>query len=325
MKLPWLVTGFLSTVLTLTPLAASAQSPAPSADAVEQGRSRFNSAVAMFREGDYRGALIEFRRAYEISHNYRALYNIGQTEMEVQDYAGALGAFQKYLAAGGAEIDPERRAAVEADIKRLNSRVARVEIKTNVAGADVLVDDLVVGQTPLSAPLIVSAGRRRITVQKGDLSPSSRVLDIAGGDSSSVTIDLATTKPLAPVAGAGAETGSLANQPPAPARTSLWISLTATGALAAGAAVTGALALGARSDAEAKLATRGVAAADVEAAHAKTANLALATDVLGGAAIAMAVITILVGASGGKSVSTEPKPAAALRLGPRGALVIGQF
>ena len=89
--------------------------------------------------------------------------------------------------------------------------------------------------------------------------------------------------------------------------------------------VTGILALGAHSDAETKLGTRGVKAADIEAAHSKTATLALVTDVLGGAAIVMGGVTIVLAATSGKSRVDAAKPAAALLLSPRGALLTGRF
>ena len=326
MKLAPLLAGLVSASILMAPLAASAQPPPPSdkkGDAPDEGRSHFNRGVALFREGDYRAALVEFRRAYEISHNYRALYNIGQTEFEVQDYAGARTAFQKYLVEGGAEIEAGRRAEVEADIKKLSARVARIEIKTNTAGADVLLDDTVIGQSPLPEPLLVSAGRRKITVQKGSLPPVTRFVEVAGGDASSVTIDLATAE-LPPRSSAAAPT-PLPVAPPPPTRTALWISLAGTGALATGAVVTGILALGARSDAETTLGTLGVKAADVEAAHSKAATLGLVTDVLGGAAILMGGVTIVLAATSGKSRNAEAKPAAALLLTPRGALLTGQF
>src|SRR5512132_1338131 len=152
MKLAPLLAGLVSASTLVAPLAASAQPAPPFAKkgaAPDEGREHFTRGVALFREGDYRAALVEFRRAYEISHNYRALYNIAQTEFEVQDYAGARSSFQKYLTEGGAEIEAGRRAEVEADIKKLAARVARIEIKTNTEGADILVDDVVIGQAPL--------------------------------------------------------------------------------------------------------------------------------------------------------------------------------
>lgn len=329
MKLAPLLAGLVSASILMAPLAASAQPSPPinkkgeKGGASDEGRDHFNRGVALFREGDYRAALAEFRRAYELSHNYRALYNIGQTEFEVQDYAGARSSFQRYLAEGGAEIEAGRRAEVEADIKKLAARVARIEIKTNTEGADILVDDVVIGQAPLREPLLVSAGRRKITVQKGALPPATRFVELAGGDASSVTLDLAAAEPPARVVVAPAPAAP--SPAPAPSRTGLWLSLAGTGALTAGAVVTGILALGAHSDAEAKLGTRGVKAADIEAAHSKTATLALVTDVLGGAAIVMGGVTIVLAATSGKSRVDEAKPAAALLLSPRGALLTGRF
>ena len=325
MKLAPLLAGLVSASILTAPLAASAQPARPNdkkGEASDAGRDHFNRGVALFREGDYRAALVEFRRAYEVSHNYRALYNIGQTEFEVQDYAGARSSFQRYLAEGGAEIEAGRRADVEADIKKLAARVARIEIKTNTEGADILVDDVVIGQAPLQEPLLVSAGRRKITVQKGALPPVTRFVDLAGGDASSVTINLAAAEPPARAVVAPAPVAP--SPAPAPSRTALWLSLAGTGALTAGAVVTGILALGAHSDAETMLGTRGVKAADIEAAHSKTATLALVTDVLGGAAVVMGGVTIVLAATSGNRVDAA-KPAAALLLSPRGALLTGQF
>jgi hypothetical protein len=286
--------------------------------------------VALFHEGDFRSALVEFRRAYELSHNFKVLYNIGQTELEVQDYAGALRSFRRYLAQGAGEIDAARRASVDDDIKRLNARVARVEVKANVDDAEVLVDDVVVGRTPLKEPVLVSIGRRKLTLQKGGTVSAARFVELAGGDLSAVTLELALvegakTAPAPPTPPSSATPALPPPEPPpappSPPRTGLWISLGVTGALTAGAVITGVLALGAHSDAETKLGTLGVMASDVEAAHSKTATLALVTDILGGTAIAMAGVTIALGVTGKSSAP----PRTSLTLGPRGAALAGRF
>lgn len=318
MKTTTLACCLLSSALLLAARAAPAQPapvPAPSGSA-DAARGHFNNGVALYREGDFRGALIEFRRAYEIGRNYRALYNIGQASFEVQDYAGALRSFQKYLADGGAEIDAERRAQVEGDIRKLGARVARITIKTNAPGADVLVDDVLVGQAPLAEPVLVSAGRRKITVQAPGVPPTTRVLDFAGGDATVVAVDVAAAKP--------AEGGATAAAP-GPSRTGLWVSLGVTGALTAGAVTTGVLALNAHADGEKKLATRGVAAADVEAAYSKTRALATTTDILTAAAGAMAVVTIVLAATGGSKRADDTKPSVSLYVEPRGMGLAGRF
>ncbi len=324
-----LVSLALATAL-LTPKLAAAQAPdAARSAAAAEGKSHFDRGVALFHEGDFRSALVEFRRSYELSHNFKVLYNLGQTELELQGYAAARSSFQRYLTEGGAAIEAERRAAVEEDIKRLAVRVARIEIKTSVADAEVLVDDEVVGRTPLKEPLLVSIGRRKITLQKGGVVSAARFVELAGGDLAPVELELAEGRPAAvapPAALAPVAVPPPAAPAPAPAsppRTGMWVSLGVTGALTVGAVVTGVLALGAHSTAESELGmVGGVTASQISAAHTKTANLALVTDILGGTAIAMAAVTIALGVTGGKA---DAPPRTALTLGPRGAFLSAGF
>ena len=60
-------------------------------------------------------------------------------------------------------------------------------IRSNVDDAEISIDDVPVGHTPLSAPLVVGAGRRRIVLSALGVQ-QSRIVDLAGGDNT--TIDL---------------------------------------------------------------------------------------------------------------------------------------
>ena len=141
----------------------------------------FDRGVLLFNEGDFRAALVEFRRAYEMTGNYKMLYNVGQTEYELQDYAGALKSFQRYLEAGGTEIESGRRAEVEGEVKGLGARVAHLKITSNVDGAEVLIDDVLIGKTPLAEPVLVSIGRRKVTLQKDGAVSAPRVVEVRIG------------------------------------------------------------------------------------------------------------------------------------------------
>ncbi len=312
--------------------AQSAEPPAPSRAATEEAGAHFRRGIELFKEADFRGALIELRRANQIAPSFRVLYNIGQCYLELQDYAGALRSFQAYLAEGGAKIPRDRRAAVEADIQKLQGRVASVEITSNVAGAEVRVDEDVVGTTPLAQPVVVGSGRRKITVEKSGLPPAEKNIDVAGGDHLSVSLPLtqAAATAAAPPATAPVSpppAAPPADTAPAPARapagpsahdaapassssghSNVWIGWTITGALAAGAVVTGVLALGAKQDSDTKLATLPGNANDISNAHKNTQLLAGLTDGLGGAAIVAGVVSLYFTLSGGKS---EPSKASA--------------
>jgi tetratricopeptide (TPR) repeat protein len=125
----------------------------PTREAKEEAQRRFEQGKELYEENDFRGALIEFRRAYQLAPNFKLLYTIAQVYYQLQDYAAALQTFEKYLADGGREVPAARKTEVERELERLKTRVARVELTTNVAGAEVSVDDVDIGTTPLSKPV----------------------------------------------------------------------------------------------------------------------------------------------------------------------------
>jgi hypothetical protein len=310
--------------LSSLPLATPALA-APAGNAAEAD-GHYKRGVELYKEADYRAALIEFRRAYELLPAYQALYNIAETSYQLQDYAGALKAFEQYLADGGGQIAADRRAEVEKDIGKLRLRVAKIEISAPVADVEISIDDVVVGKTPLSQPVMVSAGRRKVVAVKAGRPPVTRVIDVAGGDSIKLPIDLPAegAPPPARVEGAPVE--------PLPARSAPIWPWIGTGVLAGGAVVTGVLALGASNDLKDKINTLGARPDDITSAHGKTATLALTTDILTGAAIVLGGVSLYLTLSSGPKSDRPEKgdkaaPAPVLRVGatPGGIRVFGSF
>ncbi|HUJ57598.1 MAG TPA: hypothetical protein VLX92_03885 [Kofleriaceae bacterium] len=169
-------------------LAASiAHAQAPTDDA----RTHFNRGTELYDANNFRGALVEFQRAYELAPNYRLLYNIGQVDLELQDYAAALTALTRYLREGGPDVPRDRLQQVNQDIERLKGRVGTVTVQT-VAGAEVLVDDASVGYAPLPDPIPVNAGRHKFTVHAAGRDPVTRVIDVAGLEKLTVALALPT-------------------------------------------------------------------------------------------------------------------------------------
>jgi hypothetical protein len=192
--------GTLLAALTLLVSAPSRASDAAPDVQAHAAATHFDRGVKLYGERDWRAALVEFQRAYAISPQYRVLYNVGQCLFQVEDYVGSLEAFEKYVAQGKAEVPQERRDQVQASIRELRGRIAHVRVIANVAGAEVTVDDAVVGTTPLAAPLLVSAGRRKIVARKPGREDVVRFVDVAGEDS----VDVALTLDPAPSTDAAA-------------------------------------------------------------------------------------------------------------------------
>lgn len=222
------------------PVAVTAASSDPLQGArtpdLEKARSHFAQGVQFFNAGDYKLSLIEFRRSYELSKNYRILYNIGQVNQQLGNYTNALSALEQYLRAGGNEVDEERKAEVAANIIVLKTRVAHIRLVSNVEVPEVLVDGFPVYRTDPKADIALDPGDHRVELRKTGYQNGGTVVALAAGDVSEVRIHLVRVPPAAHVATPTREPAQRVDS------TKLWIAWTTTAATALGAGVTGVLA-----------------------------------------------------------------------------------
>ena len=259
----------IAVVLALS--SSSAALAAPSAQAIEEGRTRFQKGVSLFRAGDYRAALVEVNAAQAVAPSFRIQFNIGQTCAELQEHACATKAFEAFLAEGGKQVPPDQRKIAEKELERLKALVGKVRVNVDAPGADVSIDDVLVGTSPIADPILVSAGRRKVTAKKGNGAPISTSIEIPAGETIDVNLAVAAEgerKPTETVLGP-------------PNRTPFWIGVGVTAALTVTTVTFGVLALGAKSDLDDSVGRFGVAPSDVEAARSKVDDLTLVTDLFG--------------------------------------------
>lgn len=273
-------------VVALTATSAAAQSPppddasqkvrapaTPGDERAQEAHARYERGLQLYNEGAAEGALVEFERAYQLSPTYKLLYNIALIRLQLNDFAQAIKAFQEYLAEGGAEVSSVRRSEVERHLASLKPKVGRVEVTSHARGADILVDDVVVGRVPLAEPLVLNPGRRRITVSRAGAS-STTVVTVAGQDHLKVELGLDAVKsqPAAPVTAS-------------PSRAPAYVAWGFTGALAAGTAVAGVLALGAMSDLDEERRRIPTTRLRLDQAESRMTMRAAVTDILAGATL----------------------------------------
>lgn len=275
----------LSAVLLLG-VASPAHAADPDPKTTEEARSHFQRGVDLYRDADYRSAIIEFRRAYELVPNWRIQYNIAQACAEVQDYPCAQVALQAYLAQGAAEVPADRRKTIEDELHRVTGRIAHLSLTVNRADAELFVDEQSLGKAPLQAPAAISEGHRRVSATLPTGQTVSKVIDVAGGDNVNVSLEF--------IDAPAASTPKPAVVPKAqtPSKAPIFVGLVATGILAAGATTTGILSLGAKSDLNSELGKVPGNDQAIDSARTKARTFAALTDVMGGAAIVAAGITV---------------------------------
>lgn len=334
--------------LTAPALPSYAQQATPTKAQQQEAATRFKKGLELFKDGDYQAALIEFRRANELAPNFNVLYNIGQVYFQLQDYPGALNSLERYLSEGASSIPSARRAEVQRDIDKLRARVANLDIVTTVPDCDIAIDDVVVGKSPLAKPIMVSAGKHKVTISKNGFTPSTKVVEVASGDSPKVQIDpveqkTGTTvvvqeqsKPEQTQNPNPVDTTPVAPPPPPP-RSVPWAGIGITAGLTAGAVVMGILALTASNNLGNERTSPTATRDSLDSAKSKTTAFALTTDILTGAAVVSFGVTLYFGLRTPKSDTPAPatpgapapQPAAFsdLRVGvsPNGIRLLGSF
>ena len=318
------------------PAAGPEPDTAP-AEKVERAGKHFSRGLRLYAEGEYPLALIEFERAYELIPDYRVKYNIAQVSIQNARYARALEALRTYLDEGKDEIPEDRRREVEADIEMLKERTANVRVTSNAVGAEVLVDDLVVGHIPLEQPVLVDAGVHRIQVRHAGFEPKTRRVTLAGADSVDLEFALdAIEDPVVvvqetPKSGADLAAPPIASPPPAaeeplPLTTVGWMT---TGSLAIGAATAGALGLAAKGELDQLKRSTDSTPAERQVAAERARNRFLAADILTAAAVLAGGATLYLTLSGdsGAEAAASSKPPHGIRagFGPHQVWIKGRF
>jgi tetratricopeptide (TPR) repeat protein len=265
---------------TPSPAAASPSTPAaPEDPAVEEARAHYNRGIALFNDGDYKLALIEIQRSYEMSHNWRILYNLGQVDLQLNRYAEAMSTLERYLHEGGTEVPQQHQVDVARQLAALRDRTAHITITTNVPGVDISIDDTSVGTTPLPPNMLVDAGTHKITATKADFRTSFKNVTLVGMEQQSVVLNLTREA----VAWRPAQAS-----PP----NYVWVGWVTTGALTVGAVTTGLLAYNASNQANDLRHQMGIASDAIPNELSTEKAWGLAADILTGAAIAAGGVSL---------------------------------
>ena len=261
------------------------------ADPVEEGTQHFQRGVTLYREGDLNGALVEFRRAYELSPSFKILYNIGQAEVQLGHYVEAIAAFEQYLATGGSQVPSARRTEVSEDLQRLRQRVGTIMVRSNVVDAALSINGEPRGRLPLAAPIALNVGRHTIELRDGERVQAATV-DLPGGEAKTVNIDFPVVHPSAPPP----PPAPVAQPPPEPRTTAsytpAWISFGVAAAATAGAVTFGVLAYTADRSHRDELGRPHGGVYDAEGEASKIRTYSLVSDVLTGAAVLSAGVGI---------------------------------
>lgn len=304
----------------------------------DQAKLYFKNGVDLIQANppNYQDAYYQFKLAWENSHSWKVLGNLGLCAFKLERDGEALQDYQDYLKGGGKQIDPEERKAMERDSLLISGNTSIVRLGADVPEASVLdarAGSSVPPQTykldAAGLELRLRAGTHTLTASTPDGKQQRWEVTITPGQTLEHRFDFNAAAPVpavAPIAPPPAATPPPAPAPIAPPpadegaarksgggsplRTVGFVTAGVGGAALVGGVITGIMAKGKSSDAT-KQCTGKVCPTAAAKDFDSASSLATVTDVLliGGAVLAAAGVTlVLVGGHSGAPAERASVP-----------------
>ncbi len=170
--------------LALAPSLAGAQTVPAS--------EHFDRGVRLSGEGDLRGALTEFRAAYELSQNPEVLFNLAATHENLNEYVEARDLMERYQRLAPPTAVARHRADIVAALARLASRIGTIALSVDAPDASVELDGA--ARRDWRDGLPASVGRRRLVVTAPGREAFRAEIDVLGGQRTIVSTTLPPTR-----------------------------------------------------------------------------------------------------------------------------------
>jgi hypothetical protein len=147
---------------------------------VGEAKQEYESAKLLYNDGDYAGALLKFQRAHMLSKDPRLLWNMAVCEKQQRHYAQVLVWTQRYLAEGAAMMSADDRREATELVNVVQTFVSPLWVVCDEPDAEVWLDGVRIGTTPMTQPVIVDMGSRQVRVRKPGFREVTQAVEAAG-------------------------------------------------------------------------------------------------------------------------------------------------
>lgn len=172
------------------------------ADDAERAEELFRAGNAAFAEDDLHAAYDAYRAAWSLRQSFDIACNLGRTEAELMLSRDAATHLHYCVRTFSASSRSEFRGAQERFrtlFDSVRTKVGAFSISTYPEGAQVEVDGVSWGTSPLAAPVFVDPGSHRVLVRLAGYPAVERVLSVDAGGTLALRVDLTVEEgPTAP-------------------------------------------------------------------------------------------------------------------------------
>ena len=154
-------------------------------DDKDKAKEHFLKGKTLVEDGAYDKAIVELEASYELNPVPIVLYNIGLCYDELHKYADAMKNYRHFLAYGK-EAPKEFRDKVSERIKELSKLIGLLKLDVDVEGAEVIVDNKLVGHTPKEV-IFVETGEHDLAIRKTGFPGIKKKFKIVSGETTELS------------------------------------------------------------------------------------------------------------------------------------------
>jgi hypothetical protein len=141
-----------------------------------------NEGLSLRRKGDDKGALVSFEEALQLGRDARVVAQIALAEEALGRWAKSYVHLREALTDSGHRWIRSNRALLEAELKKIEAEIGRLEVSVNEDGAEVTLGEEPIGQSPLQEQIVSNPGTVVLSVSKaGFVTVTTPVVVDAGG------------------------------------------------------------------------------------------------------------------------------------------------
>jgi hypothetical protein len=175
---------WLLAALVLLGIAGSARAQ----PGVAESEEHFQRGLRLWDQSDFKGALVQLRRSYELNPKPDILYNVAFVLVRLDDPVPAVEALDRILRDPGS-LPAERVETARRTREEQASHIGQLLVRSNV-DASLSLDGVLIGRTPMTAAVPVGRGRHWLTASAEGQSPFVDHFEIGGGQTLELPINL---------------------------------------------------------------------------------------------------------------------------------------
>ncbi len=187
-----LLGAYLGTLPNSAQGAASQSNAAEDPDTV-QARALFREGKDLLNRHEYAAARTIYLRAWSLKKNWGIAANLGTCEYYLGLYPDAADHLSFALREVPANAEPQAKPRTEAMLREVRFKVVSLVVEVSPPGAEVVVDDRIVGKAPLGGPVFVEPGQHVVRARMAGRESEAKTLTEIAGIERTVVLEVPTS------------------------------------------------------------------------------------------------------------------------------------